>query len=714
MRQLAAILGDSLREAIDRKSLLVLLVLSLLPILFCFGLSFERESLEQVLTRQFDEVRTVSHRRWQISQPLAHEAPSVEPIAADDGWPPSVYGGLEATVRFPDPKQLDALADKWRDAQKQAGESPPDWGTRAKSVVFLEERFREMGWDRVAARVRPEDPTMFEIAVLSEHPATLQGAFGASFLFGAFHLPLRRISVAVLVTGIQITLAQVCVGFFGMLVALLSCAGFVPNMLQKGTLDLVLARPLSRSTLLIGKYLGGLWYVALIAAFLIGGCWVGLAARSGYTAPAFLLTIPSLLLTFAALHAVSTLVGVMTRSSGLAALLACGTWGVSTVVATGRALRVVRCERPSRRIPRADPRRARRDVVGAAEDQGHRRAQRARARHGQPRGAHAARSGGRAGRVRGPARRDRHHARVHGRGPDDHLPPVPTPRLLRVLGWARSTTERRAGRRRAGWVRSIPKAPKPGNGSRTTRRSSTPSRPTSPTTACPTSGWSTGGSRRHRRTSRSRAKFPRSVVHCGEKAQPDGSKVLVPEHVGEDTARFLDAMARLGERCGPLVLQFPYFNRSGVHVAAAVPRTPRRVPRRLPAEFRYGVEVRNKAWVKKPLLEILRRHGAALVLVDLLYMPHPAELEKDLDVVTTDFVYGRLIGDRKAVEEKTDSFDHIVIDQSRRLDRWAELLAKLLDEIPDAWIYANNHYAGHGPATIRDLAERVQEARRTR
>jgi len=30
-----------------------------------------------------------------------------------------------------------------------------------------------------------------------------------------------------------------------------------------------------------------------------------------------------------------------------------------------------------------------------------------------------------------------------------------------------------------------------------------------------------------------------------------------------------------------------------------------------------------------------------------------------------------------------------------------------LQRVPEAYVYANNHYAGHGPATIRDLAARV-------
>jgi hypothetical protein len=35
------------------------------------------------------------------------------------------------------------------------------------------------------------------------------------------------------------------------------------------------------------------------------------------------------------------------------------------------------------------------------------------------------------------------------------------------------------------------------------------------------------------------------------------------------------------------------------------------------------------------------------------------------------------------------------------------LLEKLLGRVPLAWVFANNHFAGHSPATIRTLAEMV-------
>jgi uncharacterized protein YecE (DUF72 family) len=204
------------------------------------------------------------------------------------------------------------------------------------------------------------------------------------------------------------------------------------------------------------------------------------------------------------------------------------------------------------------------------------------------------------------------------------------------------------------------------------------------------------------------AKFPRSIVHGGSEAAPDGAKVLVREHVQRDLERFLEAMALLGDKCGPLVLQFPYFNRSAFASAGLFRERLDTFLAALPKQFRYGVELRNKAWIDAETLALLRAHSCALVLVDLVYMPHPAELAERFDLLTTDFTYARLIGDRKKIDALTDTLDHVVLDQSERLEEWAGLVRELLGRAKDVYVYANNHYAGFAPDTIRDLVARVR------
>ena len=114
--------------------------------------------------------------------------------------------------------------------------------------------------------------------------------------------------------------------------------------------------------------------------------------------------------------------------------------------------------------------------------------------------------------------------------------------------------------------------------------------------------------------------------------------------------------------------------------------------------------------MREELLAVLRRHRAALVLVDLPYMPHPAHFARDLDIFTADFLYVRLIGDRKATEAATETFDHIALDKSASLLRWADFLRPAVARGTETFAYANNPFAGHGPATIRELAELLRMA----
>jgi uncharacterized protein YecE (DUF72 family) len=205
------------------------------------------------------------------------------------------------------------------------------------------------------------------------------------------------------------------------------------------------------------------------------------------------------------------------------------------------------------------------------------------------------------------------------------------------------------------------------------------------------------------------AKFPDTIVHAGKGLTPDRDRVLVGDTVQEDTERFLSVMDLLEDKCGPLVLQFPYFNLKVFKSATEFLERLDSYLDRLPKRFRYGVEVRNKNWVTEELLGILRKHQVAYVWVELPYMPHPKELSERLDLITTDFVYGRLIGDRHAVDALTKTFDRIVMDRSEGLEAWADALSDALQRVPNAYLYANNHYAGFGPETIRELRKKLME-----
>lgn len=202
------------------------------------------------------------------------------------------------------------------------------------------------------------------------------------------------------------------------------------------------------------------------------------------------------------------------------------------------------------------------------------------------------------------------------------------------------------------------------------------------------------------------AKFPRRIVHGGEGAVPDARLVLEPDSTYDVRDTFLERMRRLGPRLGPLVLQFPFFNRDAFPSAGPFLERLDRFLHDLPREgFTFGVEVRNKAWVTPALRDVLARHATILVLVDQAWMPHGDEVEQRWDPVTGPLAYVRLLGDRNAIEKITTTWGKEVLDPAERLGRWAALLVRLMDRGVRSLVYVNNHYAGHAPTTVRRLRD---------
>lgn len=205
------------------------------------------------------------------------------------------------------------------------------------------------------------------------------------------------------------------------------------------------------------------------------------------------------------------------------------------------------------------------------------------------------------------------------------------------------------------------------------------------------------------------AKFPREIVHGGAGRDPDPNRLLLPDATYRARDMFLEVMRLLGPRLGPLVLQFPFLStRAFPHPEVFWERLDRFLYD-LPRDLDIAVEIRNPDWFDTPVFEICRARRAALVLIDQGWMPHGDEVERLQDPVTAHFSYVRLLGDRHLIEEVTTTWGKEVLDRRPRLERWANLLARLLAREVPTLVYANNHYAGHAPATVERLKEALRQ-----
>lgn len=132
--------------------------------------------------------------------------------------------------------------------------------------------------------------------------------------FGVIRVPLGR-DAEDAVRFLHLLLAGGVADTLGILLALVWTAGFLPTFLERDFAPVLLAKPVPRWALLLGKYLGVLAFVAFQAAVFVGGTWFALGLRTGIWHGAYLLCVPLLLAHFAIFFGFSALLAVCTRST---------------------------------------------------------------------------------------------------------------------------------------------------------------------------------------------------------------------------------------------------------------------------------------------------------------------------------------------------------------------------------------------------------------
>lgn len=179
-------------------------------------------------------------------------------------------------------------------------------------------------------------------------------------------------------------------------------------------------------------------------------------------------------------------------------------------------------------------------------------------------------------------------------------------------------------------------------------------------------------------------------------------KVLVD--CAEEVKAFLAVADLLGEKLGAILFQFPYFNKKAFADGAAFLARLEPFLKKLPKGYPFALEIRNKNWLMPRLADMLRERSIALALIDHPWMPRPREIFAKFDPITADFTYIRLLGDRNGIEEQTKTWDKVIVQRGRELSEWAEIIRKVHQRKIKIFAFANNHYAGHAPATVRQLA----------
>lgn len=160
----------------------------------------------------------------------------------------------------------------------------------------------------------------------------------------------------------------------------------------------------------------------------------------------------------------------------------------------------------------------------------------------------------------------------------------------------------------------------------------------------------------------------------------------------DETAEFFDRARELGHKLGPVLVQLgPEFG------PAELPALAGFLPA-LPRDVRVAVEFRHRGWIHDGVLALLAEHHVALALVDARWIPR-RQMQALATRPTADFAYVRWMGPDRTIMD----YSRIQVDRTREIESWAAVLESVADKVKTVYGYVNNHFAGHSPATAREL-----------
>lgn len=371
MGQFVAILKDSFREAVDGFVIYLMLALSVILIVLAASISYVPSSAEDSLPELLTQFNLVFPDRGASAAPTGSPDVVLYKATNVQDTPNGAKFVLEVNPQAAAPKPADGKADApapkpplgGRDGFRHAvfaWKSPPgekiknpmagkNKGAAQKGELEIltpptatEADLRAVTDDDLTAFLKSQfdtfgglsDVTVSRRAGVAEpgyaYDVEVKGVQGARgwphqvyVFFGAVP-PIKKVPLGLTLYVIQNQIVNGIGAAVALMISVVITAFFIPNLLRKGSVDLLVSKPIGRSQLLVYKYIGGLTFIFLISTVAIGGVWLVMAARSGSWNPTFLLVIPILTFTFGILYSVSTLVAVFTRSAIAAIMITLG------------------------------------------------------------------------------------------------------------------------------------------------------------------------------------------------------------------------------------------------------------------------------------------------------------------------------------------------------------------------------------------------------
>jgi ABC-type transport system involved in multi-copper enzyme maturation permease subunit len=332
-----AILKDSLRETLDVKLFYFLVGLSVLTVILVGSITYKPVPVQRYLEFTTELVGTVTSARM-------HEQ------------------GFDVRFHIENFKRLDSRTEPWLGDYQfeyvvtiqplggpRPGMTEAEQKTRtevvASSIRTISKAIKE-DFERLFSQVEVSEGVMskdeqggaeeVKFTVVTKNGTRVKNRqdwyHEPALFFGTVPIPVPLFTLGGIVTFI----ADWIIGGFGamftIMLSIIITASFLPGMLGKGTVDMLVVKPIHRWTLLMYKFLGGLLFMFLNTVIIMVGLWLAIGLQAGTWLNSLLLCIFVFTFQFAIFYAVSAVTAVLTRSTIVCILAAFLMFGLLTVL----------------------------------------------------------------------------------------------------------------------------------------------------------------------------------------------------------------------------------------------------------------------------------------------------------------------------------------------------------------------------------------------
>jgi len=327
-----AVLRDSLRETLDVKLFYVMVGLSVLVLVGVGSVSYNPVSVERFVTFQSGMINQLIR---------------ADPNAAK----------LHVRLDYENFKRLDDRTEPWlgeydfdyviefglREGQvinplekEQLDKARKDLKKAFDDTTMLQRQLEQL-FKKVEIKKVPPSEKLPPDTEQSRFHVTTRGTriqnrldwfHEPALFFGAVPIRIPLFSLG----GIVHFIGDKIIGGFGaafvIFVSIIITASFLPSMLNKGTVDMLLVKPMYRPQIFTYKFLGGLLFMFINAAVIMVGLWAVLGARTGVWLNSLLVCIFVYTLQFAIFYVLSALMAVLTRSTLVCIMISFMAWGL--------------------------------------------------------------------------------------------------------------------------------------------------------------------------------------------------------------------------------------------------------------------------------------------------------------------------------------------------------------------------------------------------